>query len=125
MTPFTIGPLQEEWLTYLETYPEQQHEGSLGFIRNGEIKACCLGAAGLISGVVCPTEDGMLETFNSQVGGLSECYEAIGLYGEFGNTHDDTDYFRKLSVLNDHGTTWPEIAALIRSKPQDYFKISV
>lgn len=122
---FKIGPLQEEWLTYLETYPEQQIKSSLGRMVHGEIHACCLGIAGLIAGVVCPNEFGDLETFEGGIGSLNgDSFEAIGLYSPLGNRNDDHDDFY-LAHLNDGNMTWPQIAALIRSKPEDYFKTSV
>lgn len=116
-----LGELQEKWLQSLEQHPERQMVRRLGQkSEDGSYSACCLGEAGLIAGV-CEWRGSVL--FNSTSGSQAfldhNAYMAIGLYNALGNPKDAQRV--SLSHLNDNGTTWPEIAALIRKDPSMYF----
>ncbi len=120
---FKFGPLQLQWLASLENHPNMKMKNSLGkLIFNGDgYKACCLGEAGLIAGVCEFDAKGILRTRNYEKGVLAgESYKAMGFYGPRGERRD-LDNDKRLERLNDYGKTWPEIAAIVRAEPEQYF----
>lgn len=126
-TTFEFGPIQTKWLESLEAHPERQATSVLGFKNpDNTYKACCLGELGLIAGLCEWFSNKLIAKSNSQNLDvyLSEVYEEVGLYSENGN-HKDNEYNQSLSFLNDNGKTWPQIAAIIRANPEDYFFKSI
>ena len=125
MSNFKLGPLQEEWVQSLEQHPERQMIQRLGRKNSdGSYRACCLGQAGLIA-VVCEwNEDGDLVVKGGGGYALLErnSYKAMGLRSPSGFSKGTLS---PLAVINDSGATWPEIAALIRANPEEYFTHSV
>lgn len=122
-----IGPIQEKWLQSLEQHPERQQCGRLGVKRGkNEYTACCLGQLLINSGK--DFWDGRLlysnDSGNLSSGSLEGVWQDLGLYGPYGERYDDNANAR-LSVLNDTGTTWPEIAAIIRADPKAYLSKAV
>lgn len=117
-----LGKLQRKWVNYLKKHPEQQTGGSLGYKNSGEVKMCCLGAAGLIIGS-CEFEKGLLveiESDNSYY--LAKSYSEIGLISDIGDVKNEDS----LANLNDDGVhTWTDIAYLIEAAPELFFTKSV
>ncbi len=127
---FQFGPLQLQWLESLENNPERQMTGSLGRKQpDGSYKACCLGEAGLVSGVCRFNGEGLLISSFNDEDNSNACYQNSLYSGSFmeigfrGNTGQrlDNDWTKYLYTLNDNGKTWPEIAAIVRAEPEQYF----
>lgn len=117
-----LGPMQRKWVDYLKAHPEQQTTSCLGekYI-DGSIKMCCLGAGGLLSGV-CKWDENTLVTIVDKHTDLldGKSFNALGLYGSRGQTFDDLE--QSLVHLNDNLTSWTDIAILLETKPELYFK---
>ena len=118
-----LGPLQREWVEYLKAHPEEQLRGYLGKRFSDGINiiesCCCLGRAGLIADV-CEWRENTLvnKSQNSNITTLVD-YAAIGLRKESGTAK--TTGFDPLAYLNDYKLTWPEIAHLLETHPEQYF----
>lgn len=126
---FILGPIQTMWLENLEKYPERQARGALGTGRPDNYTACCLG-----EGLLCVARhEGIpLENFFDKSGEIREIdekgntsyaslhlnFSKLGLITNWGHSNRHT---HSLASLNDHGKTWPEIAAIIRANPEMYF----
>jgi hypothetical protein len=138
-----LGPIQELWLYRLENYPDRQGDRRLGELNeDGEsYHASCLGEY-LITYRRCnkvPFEelwsgDEGKDLFDNIHSGsvlvLRDSYKDLGLHSEngliVGDYYDkEGNYYGSLSQLNDHGFTWPEIAAIIRDRPEDIFTKSL
>lgn len=130
METIKIGPLQEQWLQSLEQHPERQMYYWLGRQQEGgDYKACCLGEAGLVSGV-CEWKNGKLCVKKEYVKNSPEgdrdyertlnydSHKVIGFRDEGGSNRDGT---KQLFNMNDENIPWPEIAAIIRKDPSDWF----
>lgn len=128
---FKLGPIQTKWLQSLEAHPERQLKHRLGIKKSSDdtsYQACCLGELGLIAGV-CQWEGINLSTKKfSERGVLLGVYKELGLYSPHGDKKTFANHLvsRELSLaeLNDSGTTWPEIAAIVRANPEGYFSKS-
>ena len=116
---FVIGPLQQEWLSRLEKYPERQHKTSLGYQADSSYKACCLGEAAMVLGVAKFDNEGVM--FNQESLAYLWDYELLGLYSKEGKSRYSGT---SLSDLNDSDKTWPEIAKMVRDNPSNFFKES-
>lgn len=124
---FKLGPIQKKWLKSLEQHPERQMSQALGTkLSDGTYQACCLGEGGLIAKVCEWKEDGKLKTIGGSSTGIldGESYRALGLLDEWGRRLDDDERY-SLQTLNDSGKTWPQIAAILRANPEQYFNKSV
>lgn len=129
MADFKLGPLQEAWSKSLEKHPERQMKNKLGERTGDTYLACCLGVAGLIAGVLeWDTVDNLcVKGAPGEITALTnESYLAIGLRSPTGTPYDQfsqnsEEGFHALSYLNDNGSTWPEIAAILREHPEQYF----
>ena len=136
-----LGPLQTKWIETLEKHPERQMTGFLGRKDSqNNFKCCCLGQGGLIAGVCEWVEhkgeiilmvSSLAEMFKEGGGDYAQVveelsgnyYKALGLRGPSGNV---TNYKKKsLAFLNDSGTSWVDIAKLLRENPESYFTHSV
>lgn len=121
---FQFGPIQTQWLESLENNPERQHIRALGYkLPDGSYKACCLGELGLMTGL-CEWDGESLVSKMDGVkrwGILNKRYGEIGLNSCNGHNKDRTI---SLAKLNDEGNTWPQIAAIVRANPEDYFNKS-
>ena len=135
-----IGPIQEKWLKYLEDHSEQQTRLKLGCKEDGNWKLCCLGAALIVLhgksctmrgeylvDVYCAIEENKTVVKYSE-GLLIGSYSEIGFFDEKGSLKIPLFYNGKdrehLSLLNDLGMPWKEIAAYIRKNPDNVFKES-
>ena len=141
MSEFELGPVQEQWLKNLEAYPERQCDGILGQKRDdGSYVACCLGEFLLTyyraQGWVEPFKNGGYLYDDDEQETLSYSADALGLNSENGGLRDpvtDKIYVVSetmpritcLASMNDHGWSWPEIAAFVRENPELVFFKSV
>lgn len=120
-----FGPIQEKWLQSLEQHPERQGTMRLGIKIDGEYKACCLGELGIIAGICIWKGDSLVvDTLTNRGEYLSDRYTEVGL-NDFIGSHKDNINRQSLAYLNDKGSTWPEIAAIVRASPEKYFNKSV
>jgi hypothetical protein len=104
---FELGPIQEKWLQSLEQNPDRQMKHYLGLRGlDGNYKACCRW-----------TDDYMKDGPSASC--LFESYAKLGLRSKTGAGISVS--FEDLAVLNDTGKTWPEIAAIVRANPEEYF----
>ena len=132
-TKFEFGPIQTKWLESLENNPERQTNGHLGTkLSDGTYKACCLGELAITAGLAQWNELNELVVFNSMGNSLAYLHgvhDKVGLHSPTGRVPErcQKTYPSKpsLSQLNDNGKTWPEIAAIVRENPEDYFFKSV
>lgn len=126
-----LGPLQQEWVDRLRAHPERQLEGSLGKkYHDGSYKACCLGECSMML-----AEKGLVNGewyngfwFDGDLDGYlsNESVETIGLRdGEGDLIGVRIEGYSVLSVANDSGVTWPEIADFIEAHPEAVFTKSV
>lgn len=124
MNDFVLGPNQTKWLEELENGSRQQVTGHL---RKGD-SYCCLGvAAELFKTVDVEVRfyEGITEKgFYSYNGGTTNAPEyvqkALKLFDDIGSPTVGSP----LTELNDSGTTFKQIAALVRLHPHHYFKES-
>lgn len=135
MKIFKFGPFQKEWLQSLEQHPERQMAHRLGIMKpDGTYEACCLGEAGLITGTCFWSKEGELVVKDEYIpfrlkGGMAkhlldgEAFKAMGLLSANGKSAIQNKM--SLSELNDNGKTWPELAAIIRKNPENWFNKSV
>lgn len=123
-----LGPIQEAWVKSLEDHPERQMKDKLGEGTESEYRACCLGEAKMVmyraGWCKNPIEHGTLHSGgeDAQLSQLDR--KKVGLRSGDGDAKDET-VKRSLAFMNDHGKTWPEIAAIIRENPSKYFFKSV
>lgn len=133
MEAFVFGPLQTKWLESLETNGRRQGRLRLGDKQlNGEYKACCLGEAGLISGVCEWVGDGggiltvkkeyvpdsSIAMMGSPIHDLAgTSYQVMGFRDAHGGANDGTD---TLEELNDKSLSWSHIAKIIRHDPTKF-----
>lgn len=130
---FELGPLQKMWLESLEKHPERQGRKVLGEGNSTHYKACCLGelliCEARLQGKPLPfSEDNVLYDGNSFY--LYDSYKRLGLRSKEGALKEHAGFFfrggkeiclHSLARMNDHGYTWPEIAAYIRANPENVF----
>lgn len=119
-----LGKLQKKWIKTLKEHPERQTTGRLGIIDGGEHKMCCLGQGGVIAGV-CRWEGERLVTPTGVGYKLSDVYESIGLRNAYGEALSTADGMPDLADMNDGGMSWPEIAVIMETFPEEYFTKSV
>lgn len=120
MNSFVLGPNQVKWLEALESGDYQQERGTL---RSGN-GYCCLGVAAELF----KTEDVVVECHGTKrkyhiYDGESACapkyaQDALKLFDNVGQPTVGT----WLTELNDNGSTFEQIAALVRLHPHHYFK---
>ncbi len=145
-TDFKFGPIQTKWIEELEANPEKQMKDCLGFVDddNNLIEGCCLGMAEVciskISGspiIKIKNDDKYILTSNNNEFTLGN-YKNIGLNSNIGNFKNKfiIVYIEKifgkncdgignfLAYLNDNVLTWPEIAILLKTFPENFFNES-
>lgn len=121
-----FGPLQRAWLEALESGAYQQTSNFLKTDRG----FCCLGVACELFApdqwVRVGEEDGhpCHFKFGGEVGVLSmQVRDDYGFFNLNGGPHGDASVAdRSLSMMNDDGCTFEEIAAKVRSNPRMYFR---
>ncbi len=131
---FEFGPKQTKLLEALESGNFQQASGTLRdediFVSESAPPVtgyCCLGVANL----VCELD----EPWGHDV--LNDKYLSLGLYTQNGQTRLSSEIAgdvlsevgraendKCLTVMNDNGKTFAEIAAVIRANPEQYFSES-
>lgn len=110
---FEFGQLQQKWLEALESGEYRQTTGRLhrkSSYSEPHEGFCCLGVAKL----VCNLE----ETSETQ---LFATYHVLGLKSAGGGPAYSNCTDKDLSILNDQGMSFKEIANLLREKPEIYF----
>ena len=128
---FEFGPIQLQWLESLENNGHRQGRRKLGtrdHLNPYEYTACCLGELGLIGGVCHWRGDGDLVTNNTEtpsIGLLVGVHEQVGLRTVSGATVGGYEHYTSLSVMNDDGMTWKQIAERVRKTPEQFFFKSV
>lgn len=132
-TTFKLGPLQEKWLTELESGKYKQGKG---FLRH-EDRHCCLGvAAECILGIeAIPSTTGAEFYFDGATETLVHS-ERLGLRDRTGEVCEqdvrrfcsalrdagyDGDKWGALTEYNDNGATFAQIAAAIHACPEAVF----
>ena len=119
-----LGPLQREWVEYLKAHPEEQLMGKLGkrWSDGPDVieRCCCLGRGGLIAGV-CEWDCNRLvnKEGNDRNQALHD-FQALGLRSPTGLAKNHRK-FATLSYNNDCRMSWPEIAHLLETHPEQYF----
>jgi len=123
MEKFKLGPLQEKWLTILETHPERQMKGSLGSGTLENYKACCLGVAAIVCGTGRFNDINVLmDEYNIRSDAYLLNFEIMGLRDKAGRSLKTFNGgYRTLTDANDNGVTWTKIAEEIRKDPTNFF----
>jgi hypothetical protein len=109
---------QLAWIEALEAHPERQHKGKLGSEKDG---MCCLAQGADIVGMLDKpygqdfSTDGNCNLLSSRV------VKALGLRSEIGGLSEKVRNYYSLSSLNDYEMSWPEIAKLMRERPEIVF----
>lgn len=122
MNDFVLGPNQTRWLEALESGDYKQEKGHL---RKGD-GYCCLGVAAELfadESVVINSDDWGTDTKHYTYNGEGACaptyvQEALKLRNDIGSPSVGTP----LTELNDDGTTFEQIASIVRLHPHHYFK---
>ena len=114
-----LGPNQTRWIEALKSGLYAQGV----FALRRDDKFCCLGVACEIFGVPRTPTTGS----NEMAYGLSEeiCgapIETIDLLQLWGTAGDDIGSQSSLATLNDNGHTFAEIATLLETSPERYFR---
>lgn len=114
MTNFVLGPLQTKWLEELELGKHKQCKKTLG---EGEAY-CCLGIARKF--VLGRDLSLYPRSFLHE-----EDVKDLGLYSDEGHPYPGARTTEpSLATMNDGGSTFEEIATIIRANPEKYFKES-
>lgn len=132
MSKFILGPLQTAWIATMRQYPERQSFGQLGTIRNDNIQVCCLGQGLMVLNESLNIENTILNgglvdgpATSGFSGYLVLSYPKLGLRcskGSFNETTSiDDRMFRSLSVMNDGGYKWAQIADYMEAHPENVF----
>jgi hypothetical protein len=125
-----LGPIQKKWLKALKKYPERQRKFALGVkSKRGAFSLCCLGQLGLIAGHMDWKDGDLVCNVNKDQKGGYENYEDIGLKSSLGDFNDKVIIkhmrYASLSLMNDGGMKWPEIAKFVEENPEMVFTKSV
>lgn len=153
MGKFKFGPVQKLWLEQLKKYPERQTRGILGVGNPRNYEACCLGELLLckyrvakkklpFSEMGCIVEEGRYGSGSI----LHRSFDSVGLTDKkgtirFSKIPDEADLHysslnklsntgnvrnhKSLTVLNDLGMSWPDIADFVERFPEAVFIKSV
>lgn len=126
-----IGPKQESWLTALESGEHQQCKGTLGMVVEGRETNCCLGVWCKVSGSLRSVrEDGVVLYDGFDGVPAMSVWKDLGLRsqdGDFCGMGEDTRCIgpngsSALTLANDGGATFAEIAAFCRARPEAVFE---
>lgn len=121
-----LGPLQSKWIEALESSKYLQGEGYLcskGTEEDSGDRYCCLGVACEVIGVEKKDVPGGCYEYQGYRGQLtSDLRDKIGLASGMGAKIGDEA--KSLAIMNDDGTTFAEIARILRENPGDYFVVS-
>lgn len=124
-----LGPIQKKWVEALRSGKYKQANG---YLRDNEDCFCCLGVACDVLGLE-PVLDGNLYLYNNDDQALDEkIFVKLGLFGSTGDPNgklewneEEDEFFAPLSELNDCGSSFNEIADLLETHPEVYFKESL
>lgn len=125
MSKQEIGPNQDKWLAALRSGDYRQN--TVGMLNNNGA-FCCLGVAAEIFKDELTSVDRVgNETCYDGASVLAPGYvvHALGLYDDRGmanNRYDAESYERALTVINDDGTPFAEIADIVEADPSMYFR---
>lgn len=111
-----LGPNQEKWLKALESGDFKQMQQCL----MAGNSYCCLGVGCVVMGLVPQCDGGDWSFAGEREAAPDEFVEFVGLHNKYG--YSKGKVFSGLVSLNDNGTTFPEIAAIIRRDPSVYFR---
>lgn len=106
--------LRKKWVEALRSGEYNQCRGSL---KDGT-GYCCLGVACEVFGMVPDYKNGMFRYWGNASWLPPIVKEAFGLNTCFGDFNDKT---QSLTVLNDNGKSFAEIADIIESEPEGLF----
>jgi len=121
--------LRELWLQSLEKNPERQGKYCLGSKYKDSYLACCLGECVIVHGDDVWEENRLIVAdplnIKEPTRALLYNYKKYFLRSKYGDLKTSAvikgNEFSSLSAINDRGITWPEIAAYIRSNPDNVF----
>ena len=114
-----LGPNQTQWLTALRSGTYAQGPFSL---RVGD-NHCCLGVACEVFNVVKVTPWNSADTrYGDAEETTSAPKEIIELLQFYGVVGEDLDGNNSLAGMNDNGRTFAEIATIIETHPERYFR---
>ena len=116
-----LGPLQTQWLEALESGKYQQGKNKL---HSADDKFCCLGVACKLFSdnppVLTNTVIGYVYKYEDEVNYLPlSLVEKLKLYSNNGANRADG---RCLSIYNDEGVSFLEIAQMVRANPSHFFR---
>lgn len=127
---FKLGPLQEKWLQELESGKHEQVGQTLCVQMGNERSYCCLGVAcefvlGMRPEVESRRGDGLEIISFYGFASVMPSWEKLGLRSENGSFIKglmfNHRYFSCLTEMNDFGMSFKDIAAYIRSNPENVF----
>lgn len=123
---FKFTPIQTKWIAALRSGKYPQGKSKLCQINNGVRRYCCLGVGCM---VINEDEPGAIDE-TSSIYGIAfdksthcmpiKAQSILGLHDSCGCANDGN---APLSALNDNlNKTLPEIADILETKPESYFK---
>ena len=110
-------PYFKEWVSALESGEYKQIKNRLCSIEGDDCSYCCLGVLSKIQGRLTKEgsdEDFRYWTYLSPFNPLHPFLGSVGYFPKRIGVYSDDDYFISLSVLNDKGLPFPEIAKVIK-----------
>jgi hypothetical protein len=127
MTDFLLGPLQEKWLKELESEKYKQGRGYLCQKAEDDSNVyCCLGIAAEFVLNISPIR--LIHEATCEFGGFRQFlrdFDRMGLDSDVGSLitpfYLKEQRIKSLADMNDKGWTFKEIAAYIRSNPENVF----
>lgn len=114
-----LGPNQLAWIEALESGKYKQGQGAM----RDDDAHCCLAVGCVVANIpAIQFPSGRWAFGAAQDSGTApiELVEHLSLHGDCGDTKPVSG--KALTLLNDHGKSFAEIAAIIRSDPSVYFK---
>lgn len=122
MSEYEFTPKQLQWLEALESGKYKQGKKKLYVIKGDDTKChCCLGVA---MELFHPNAremklDSSYPCFSKGYGVSNKVQKLLKLRSPEGHANDSR--FLSLTVMNDRGATFKEIAEHIRKNPEEYF----
>lgn len=110
---FELGPLQKTWVEALKSGKFKQGTKTLKIpLDNGEFSYCCLGVANEVCNLGEKHPDYLHDSFLKLGLRDNEGMPKSGISG------------KQLTVINDNGKSFKDIAELLESDPEEYFSES-